>query len=436
MSAHLLSLILFLPLAGAIATWLTGLFGKSDKATRAVAFVSSMAVLAISIVLLVKYQIVPKTGRMQFLESATWIPSLGINYALGIDGISLFLVLLTTAITPIVIVSARVSKGLAGYLALLLALETGMLGAFLALDVVLFYVFWEAMLVPMYFLIGIWGGERRIYAAVKFFLYTAAGSLLMLVALLYVFMAFKTQTNVYSGAIFDLWSVSLTHTEQLWLFAAFALAFAIKVPMFPLHTWLPDAHVQAPTGGSVVLAAVMLKMGTYGFLRWALPMFPSAAMTLAPLFLSLSAIGIVYGALVAMVQPDMKKLIAYSSVSHLGFVMLGLFAFDSAAVTGSVMQMVNHGISTGALFLLVGVVYDRLHTREIAHFGGLAKVMPMYAAIFLLVTLSSIGLPGTNGFVGEFLILIGTFRAAPLAAAVGGLGVVLGAVYMLWLYTK
>jgi NADH-quinone oxidoreductase subunit M len=433
MNDHLLSIVAFLPLAVA---GLLVLVPSRGNLPRIAALAGALATFAVSLLLFTRFHAL--SPEMQFVESEPWIPSLGIRYVIGIDGISLFLVLLTTALTPIVIwaswtgVTSRVRE----FHVFILLLETAMLGAFVSLDAVLFYVFWEAMLVPMYFLIGIWGGERRIYAAVKFFLFTAVGSLLMLIAILYVYFAYHGQTGNYSALISDLYTVQLPRTTQMWLFAAFGLAFAIKVPMFPLHTWLPDAHVEAPTGGSVILAAVLLKMGTYGFLRWAMPLFPEAAIAFTPLILALGATGVIYGALVALVQPDMKKLIAYSSVSHLGYVMLGLFALNVESASGAVLQMINHGISTGALFLLVGILYERRHTRDIAAFGGLAKRMPMYAALFLFVTLSSIGLPGTNGFVGEFLILLGTYRVAPIAGVLGAFGVVLGAIYMLWLYQR
>ncbi|HVO30562.1 MAG TPA: NADH-quinone oxidoreductase subunit M [bacterium] len=433
MGAHLLTSLLLAPLLTAA---ILCLLPNREEYQRVGALTGAAATLALSVVLALDFRALEP--GMQFAERAAWIPSLGISWSLGIDGISLFLVLLTTILLPIVIVASQtaIQKRWKEYYVFLMLLQTAMLGAFLALDAILFYVFWEAMLVPMYFLIGIWGGERRLYAAVKFFLYTAVGSLLMLVAILWVYFAHHSATGEYSAAWADLLKTPISAQAQMWLFAAFGLAFAIKVPMFPLHTWLPDAHVEAPTGGSVILAAVLLKMGTYGFLRWAMPLFPAAAISFSPLILTLGAVGVIYGALVALVQPDMKKLIAYSSVSHLGYVMLGLFAMNGEAVTGAVLQMINHGISTGALFLLVGVIYERRHTREIAKFGGLAKSMPLYATIFLLVTLSSIGLPGTNGFVGEFLILIGTYRAQPAAAVVGAAGVVLGAVYMLWLYQR
>jgi NADH-quinone oxidoreductase subunit M len=319
---------------------------------------------------------------------------------------------------------------------LLLVMETAMLGAFVAIDLFLFYVFWEVMLIPMYFLIGIWGGERRIYAAVKLLLYTMFGSLLMLVAILYTVWQHQAATGELTFDLMQLYHLSLPLGEQRWLFLAFALAFAIKVPMFPLHTWLPDAHTEAPTGGSVILAAVLLKMGTYAFLRFAFPLFPLAAAEAMPYIAALATIGIVYGALVCMLQPDMKRLVAYSSVSHLGFVMLGMAALNPQGVQGSVYQMLNHGISTGALFLAVGVIYERRHTRLIRDFGGLWQQLPVYGGIFMVVMLSSVGLPGLNGFVGEFLILIGAFRAYPVAAVAATSGIILAAVYLLWMYER
>jgi NADH-quinone oxidoreductase subunit M len=329
-----------------------------------------------------------------------------------------------------------VEKGHRGYMALMLVLEGAMIGTFTALDTFVFYLFWELVLIPMYFLIGIWGGERRIYATVKFFIYTVVGSLLMLVSLIGLYGAYYQANGSYSTDLVQLMTLSIPYHTQYWMFAAFALAFAIKVPLFPLHTWLPDAHVEAPTGGSVVLAGVMLKMGTYGFYRFAIPLFPEAAIAWGPIIVGLSAIAIVYGALVALVQDDIKKLVAYSSVSHMGAVMLGLFAFTDAGAAGSVVQMLNHGVSTGALFLLVGVLYERRHTRAIAEYGGLSKVMPGFAVVFLIVTFSSIGLPGLNGFVGEFLILLGAFKYAPIPAVLSTTGVIFGAAYMLWAYQR
>ncbi|NPA90081.1 MAG: NADH-quinone oxidoreductase subunit M, partial [Chloroflexi bacterium] len=353
---------------------------------------------------------------------------LGINYILGVDGISLFLVLLTTFLGPIVILASweNIKDRAVTYLFLMLLLETGMLGVFLALDLVLFYIFWELTLIPMYFIIGIWGGPRRVYAAIKFFIYTMAGSALMLVAILVL--------RYYSGT-FDLTYI-LEHTRldyyvQWWLFLAFALAFAIKVPVFPFHTWLPDAHVEAPTAGSVILAGILLKMGTYGFIRFALPLFPRAATTFANLFIALAVIGILYGGLVALRQKDFKKLVAYSSVAHLGFVMLGIFAMTPQGMSGAVLQMINHGLSTGALFLLVGMLYDRRHSRMLEDFGGVWAVMPIYGVFLLITSMSSAGLPGLNGFVGEFTILVGTFWRSKIAAALAAVGVIIAAWYLL-----
>jgi NADH-quinone oxidoreductase subunit M len=364
----------------------------------------------------------------------SWISSYGIHYDLAMDGISMPLVLLAILLLPIVVLGSW--KGIGEHWPLfgasLLLLTTGVLGALLAYDLFLFYVFWEVMLVPMYLLIGIWGGERRIYAAVKFFLFTMAGSLLMLIAILWIAWTFqRVNGGVWSFAYADLLRLDLPVAQQMWLFAAFALTFAIKVPMFPLHTWLPDAHVEAPTGGSVLLAGILLKLGTYGFLRFALPLFPHAAEAARPLLLTLALIGILYGALVAWVQTDMKKLVAYSSIAHLGFVMLGLLAIDLVAWQGALLQMVNHGLSTGALFLLVGMLYDRRHTKKFEEFGGLAKVMPIFAFFLVFASLASVGLPALNGFVGEFMILTGSFRALGWPAAVATFGVVLAAIYLL-----
>src|SRR4051812_28301530 len=369
------------------------------------------------------------TGRM------VWIPSFNIGYDLAMDGISMPLVMLGIFLVPIVVLGSwkGIERHCPAFGASLLLLTTGVLGALLAWDLFLFYVFWEVMLIPMYLLIGIWGGERRIYAAVKFFLFTMAGSLLMLIAILW--MAWKFQElngGVWSFAYTDLLRLDLPVHQQIWLFAAFALTFAIKVPMFPLHTWLPDAHVEAPTGGSVILAGILLKPGTYGFLRFAIPLFPHASEAARPLLLALAIVGIIYGALVAWVQTDMKKLVAYSSIAHLGFVMLGMLAFDIVAWQGSLLQMVNHGLSTGALFLLVGMLYDRRHTKKFDEFGGLAKVMPVFAFFLVFASLASVGLPALNGFVGEFMILIGSFRPlgwGPVALATSG--VVLAAIYLL-----
>ncbi len=365
-----------------------------------------------------------------------WIPSWGIRFTLGVDGISLMMVLLTTFIMPLTVLGGwtSVKTKIHAYLSLLLILTTGMLGVFLARDLFLFYVMWEVMLIPMYFIIGIWGGERRIYASLKFFIYTMLPSLLMLVAIIYL--GIKAGSGGVPNFSYDnlLRNTTLTHSAALWLFSAFFLAFAVKVPMFPFHTWLPDAHVEAPTAGSVILAGIMLKMGTFGFLRFALPLFPGAAMnpTVRGIILVLAVVGIIYGALVAMVQPDFKKLVAYSSVSHLGFVMLGIFALTLQSVQGALLIMINHGISTGALFLLIGMIYERKHSRLIASYGGIARVVPMFAALLTFVSLSSIGLPGTNGFVGEFLVLIGAFKPYPVLTTIAATGVIFAAAYLLW----
>jgi NADH-quinone oxidoreductase subunit M len=395
---------------------------------------------AISLKLYLGYQ--ASGAEFQFVEKLDWIPALGISYNLGMDGLSLWLILLTTFLMPIVVLSSfsSVTERVKEYYFLLLFLQSGMIGAFVSLDLFLFYIFWEAMLIPMYFLVGIWGGKDRVYAAMKFFIYTMVGSLLMLIAIFYIAYQHKVQFGGYSTAVLDLYNVKLTgggfRTEQSILFLAFALAFAIKVPLFPFHTWLPDAHVQAPTAGSVILAGVLLKMGGYGFLRFAFPFFPQAVHYFQYPVLILGVISIVYGALMSLVQPDVKKLVAYSSVSHMGYVVIGLFSLNAIGATGAVYQMLNHGISTGALFLMVGMIYERRHTREISDFGGISKVMPMFAIAFMIVTLSSVALPGTNGFVGEFLILLGTWKTSPILAAVAATGVILGAVYMLWMFQR
>ncbi|MBK8229901.1 MAG: NADH-quinone oxidoreductase subunit M [Candidatus Eisenbacteria bacterium] len=425
-----LSWITFLPIVTAVL--LLAVPKEREGLIRGATVLSMALTFIFSLVMLANFRPI---AEMQMIEQAAWIPSLGISYLLGVDGISVFLILLTTLLTPLVVLSSRhaITERVKEFHILMLVLQTGMLGAFVALDLFLFYVFWEVMLLPMYLLIGVWGGHRRIYAAVKFVLYTIVGSLLMLVAILCIYFDHHAQTGQYTFSLLEIYRTSFAPARQMWYFAAFALAFAIKVPIFPLHTWLPDAHVEAPTAGSVILAGVLLKLGTYGFLRFALPLFPAAALAFQPLFLTLATVGIIYGALVAMVQTDIKKLVAYSSVSHLGYCVLGLFSFNLQGYAGSLYQMLNHGLSTGALFLLVGVIYERRHTRDIAEFGGLAQVIPWFTVVFVYVTLSSVGLPGLNGFVGEFLVLMGAFGENRLAAVISAGGVVLGAVYMLWL---
>jgi NADH-quinone oxidoreductase subunit M len=399
------------------------------------ALLSSLAAFVLSLRLFQAFD--PGAGEMQFVERIPWMPTFGIGYIVGIDGVSLFLVLLTTFLMPLAIAASwAVQDKIKEYLFFMLVLETGMLGAFVALDLFLFYVFWEVMLVPMYFLIGVWGGTRRIYAALKFVLYTMAGSLPMLVAIIYLASRYAQVNQTMTFDLLQLYDLRLPVNEQIWLFLAFGLSFAIKVPLFPFHTWLPDAHVEAPTAGSVILAGVLLKMGTYGFLRFAMPLFPDAALVLTPVIIALAVIGIIYGAGVAMMQPDLKKLVAYSSVSHLGFVMLGLFALNIQGIQGGIYQMVSHGLSTGALFLLVGMLYDRRHTRMIADFGGLWYRLPVLSVMFLIVTFASIGLPGLNGFIGEFLILLGAFRVTPGWTAAAASGIILGAIYMLWMFRR
>ncbi|MFO7653944.1 MAG: NADH-quinone oxidoreductase subunit M [Candidatus Krumholzibacteriia bacterium] len=429
---HLLTWMTFLPLVGTVLIFLAL---RRDNVARVTALVFTLADFALSLYLW--FQFDAGRGTDQFVERADWLFGGKVQYALGMDGISLVLVMLTTFLGPIIVLSAwaAVKERVAEFMGFLLMLQTAMLGTFLARDMLLFYVFWESMLIPMYFIIGIWGGERRIYATVKFFIFTMVGSLLMLVAILYCF--FKAGSMDLAAFL----ALPLDTREQVWLFLAFTLAFAIKVPLWPLHTWLPDAHVEAPTAGSVVLAGVLLKMGTYGLLRFAIPLFPAAVTIFAPWISVLAVIGIIYGALVAMVQPDVKKLVAYSSVSHLGFVVLGLFSLDDVGVAGGVFQMLAHGLSTGMLFLLVGVIYERRHTREISEFGGLAHQMPVFAVFFMIATLASVGLPGLSGFVGEFMILFGTFGSdllpnARLFAVLATSGVVLGAIYMLWMYQR
>lgn len=401
----------------------------------AVAFVISLAVFA---------SFDQKNGGFQLTQQFLWIENINVSYFVGIDGISLLLVLLTTFLTPLTLISSwnGITKKVKEFTFFMLMLEVGMIGVFISLDMFLFYIFWEAMLIPMYFIIGIWGGEQRIYASVKFFIYTMFGSLLMLIAIIWLAVYASAPLGRFTTSLPDLYKLGpLVQREvQNWMFLAFAFSFAIKVPLFPLHTWLPDAHVQAPTAGSVILAGVLLKMGTYGLVRFCLPLFPQAAIFFAPFISILAVIGIIYGALVAMVQKDMKKLVAYSSVSHLGFVVLGIFALTQEAVQGAVIQMINHGLSTGALFLLVGMIYERTHTREISEYGGIAKLVPLFSFALMFASLSSIGLPGLNGFVGEFLILLGSFKSPVLNnwafTVFASSGVIFAAVYMLWMYQR
>jgi NADH-quinone oxidoreductase subunit M len=432
----ILTSIVALPLAGALLLLLVPGDERSERLVRQVALVVSVLVFAETLLLWSRFN--AASGDFQFIERHEWIPAFGISYFVGVDGISLLLIVLTAFLTPLALLSSweSVHRKTRAFCAFVLLLESAMLGVFVSLDLFLFYVFWDAMLIPMYFLIGIWGYDQRIYAAVKFLLYTMAGSVLMLLAILGLAYLHSTATGAYSFDLLKLYALRVPDHLQLWFFLAFALAFAIKVPLFPFHTWLPDAHVQAPTAGSVILAGVLLKMGTYGLVRFAFPLFPRAAVFFAPALATLAVIGIIYGALVAMVQPDMKKLVAYSSVSHLGFVVLGIAALNMQGVQGAVYQMLNHGISTGGLFLVVGMLSDRRHTRLIAEFGGLKKVMPHLVAAFFIITLSSIGLPGLNGFVGEFLILLGAFRSDPKMAAFAATGVILSATYMLWMFQR
>ncbi|MGV8039620.1 MAG: NADH-quinone oxidoreductase subunit M [Thermoanaerobaculaceae bacterium] len=444
--ANPLNQICYLPLLGALVI-IFFLKREQSKAIKVVATVTAGLDFVISIPLWWRY--LPEGDAFQLTYKASWIPSIGSSYHFGVDGISVLLILLTTLLGFIAVYSSfsAITHREKEYYVFLLVLQTGMLGVFMALDFVLFYVFWEVMLVPMYFLIGVWGGPRKLYAAIKFFLYTLVGSVLMLVGILALYFYNSTGLGAIgleglgNPATFDvptLFAIAgqIPPSLQMWIFLAFFVGFAIKVPMFPFHTWLPDAHVEAPTAGSVILAGVLLKMGTYGFIRFSLPLLPDATVKAVPWMVGLSIVGIIYGALVAMAQKDMKKLVAYSSVSHLGFVMLGMFALNPSGLSGSVLQMINHGLSTGGLFLLVGIVYERRHTRMIADYGGIAKVMPVYAMLFMIITMASIGLPTLNGFVGELTILIGAFNRSTWWAVLAASGIVLGAAYMLWLYQR
>jgi len=436
MDQHLLSIVLFTPLAGLLVLLFIPASNKS--LVKLWANLASLAGFLVSLPLVARFQ--TGVSGFQFEEKADWIPTLGAHYHLGLDGISLLLVMLTTLMGFIATLSSwnAVQDRLKEYYAMFLLLQTGMIGVFLSLDFFLFYIFWELVLVPMYFIIGVWGGPRKLYAAIKFFLYTLAGSVLMLLGILTLYFQHFSQFGFYTFEISELMKLNLSLGLQQWVFWAFFLGFAIKVPMFPFHTWLPDAHVEAPTAGSVILAAVLLKMGTYGFLRFSLPLLPQASVDrgIVEILAVLSIIGIIYGALVSLMQQDWKKLVAYSSVSHLGFCTLGIFSLNPNGIAGSVIQQINHGISTGMLFLIIGVIYERRHTRLISEYGGLAHVMPRFAIIFAIAMLSSAGLPLLNGFVGEFTILQGAFEANRAWAAFAVTGVILGAAYLLWLYQR
>ena len=430
----LLTLIMFTPLAGAVL-----LLFVNKNSTNAIRWIANgFAGLGFLVSLPLWFWLDMATPDWQFVERHEWIPSIGAEYLVGVDGFSSLLILLATLMGLIAILSSwtAITTRVKEYYIFLLVLQTGMIGAFVSLDFLLFFLFWEVMLVPMYFLIAIWGSANRLYSAIKFFLFTLVGSVVMLLGILAVYFYHHEVTGIYSFDITRFHQLNMPFDLQWWVFLAFFLGFAVKVPMFPFHTWLPDAHTDAPTAGSVILAAVMLKMGTYGFIRFSLPILPEATRAAVPWVATLCIIGIVYGALVAMAQRDWKRLVAYSSVSHMGMVMLGMFALNAVGITGSILQQINHGISTGGLFLLVGVVYERRHTREISEYGGLSKVMPAYAAIFLVMTMSSIGLPALNGFIGEILILQGIFVVNKIWAAFAATGIVLGAAYMLWLYQR
>ncbi|MFQ5736595.1 MAG: NuoM family protein [Thermodesulfobacteriota bacterium] len=430
----ILTLLILLPALGAVV--IAFIPARSKEVIRTTALGFALVNFCISLVPLFYFD--TSTYKMQFVELASWIPGIGVSYFLGIDGISLTLLLLTTFLSIIAVLCSwtAIEERVKEYMIYLLVLETGMLGVFCSLDMILFFLFWEIGLIPMYFLIGVFGGPRKLYANIKFFLYTLFGSVFMLVGILALYYSHGNMTGEYTFNLLKLYEVVYPYNLQWWIFAVFFLGFAIKVPVFPFHTWLPDAHVEAPTAGSVLLAGVLLKMGTYGFLRFNLPLLADATRVFTPYIIALAVIGIVYGAFLALAQTDVKKLVAYSSVSHLGAVMAGIFALNQQGIDGGVLQMINHGISTGGLFLMIGIIYERRHTRQIADFGGLARVMPVYVALSMVIVLSSIGLPGTNGFIGEILILLGLFKASPVAAVLGATGVILGAAYMLWMFQR
>ncbi|MEE2648705.1 MAG: NADH-quinone oxidoreductase subunit M [Acidobacteriota bacterium] len=435
MNISMLTVVVFLPALGAL---IIALFvpKTNENAIKLVANAVALVDFALSLVLLQGFEIA--TTQLQHVTKVSWIPQLGIEYFIGIDGISLLLVILTTGLGFIAVLSSwtYIQERLKEYYAILLLLQTGILGVFVSFDFFLFYVFWEVMLVPMYFLIGIWGGKNRLYAAIKFFLYTLFGSVLMLLGIIALYLANAAETGVYTFNILEFYRLTLSPDLQWWIFLAFFLGFAIKVPMFPFHTWLPDAHVQAPTAGSVILAGVLLKMGTYGFIRLSLPILPDATRQFVPMIAVLSIIAIIYGGLVALMQKDWKSLVAYSSVSHMGFITLGIFMLNPVALQGGIFQMLAHGVATGGLFLIVGLIYERMHTKEIARFSGLAQVMPVYATMFAIIAFASLGMPTLNGFIGEFLILAGTFQESHQYAFFAVWGVVLAAAYLLWLYQR
>lgn len=436
----LLTYLILIPLVGSILI----LFIKKEQENFIRYFGVIISTIAFIVSLIIYFQFDSNNSDFQFIDKVEWIKGLNIHFHVGIDGMSLLLVLLTTFLTPLTLISSwsSIESKVKEFTFFFLMLEVGMLGVFVSLDLFLFYIFWEAMLIPMYFIIGIWGGKERIYAAVKFFIYTMFGSLLMLVSIIWLAVYAIGPLGYFTTNLIELYTVApqIPMDVQIWMFLAFAFSFAIKVPLFPLHTWLPDAHVQAPTAGSVILAGVLLKMGTYGLLRFNLPLFPEASIAAAPYISILAVVGIIYGALVAMVQTDVKKLVAYSSVSHLGFVVLGIFAMTQESVQGAIIQMINHGLSTGALFLLVGVIYERTHTREISDYGGIAKLVPVFSFALMFASLSSVGLPGLNGFIGEFLILLGSFKSPVLNSwwftAFAASGVIFAAVYLLWMYQR
>jgi len=432
---HILSTITFLPSLGALFI-IFFIRKESEGAVKWCALAVSVATMLLSLGLLWSFD--PSSAELQWVEKYTWIERFGMSYYMGVDGISLLLVLLTTFITVVCVLASwrDVKSKLRAYMALFLFTETASLGVFMAMDLFLFYVFWEAVLVPMVFIIGIWGGNRRIYASVKFFLFTFLGSLFMLLGVLALYFYHGRMTGVYTFDATVLFANPVPPAVQFWIFMAFFLGFAVKVPLFPLHTWLPDAHTQAPTAGSIVLASVLLKLGTYGFVRFSLPLLPNASMQFAPLMIAVSLVAIIYGAYVTIAQKDMKKLVAYSSVSHMGFVMLGIFVLNLNGLRGSILQMINHGISTGALFLLIGMIYERTHSRMIGDYTGLFKRLPVYSVFFLIITLSSMGMPATNGFIGEIFILIGAFKAHWYYAVPAVVGVLLGAVYLIWLFQR